>query len=253
MSRLVGKVAIITGAASGMGLSALKLFAAEGARVVATDISEEPLRQAVDEVIANGGEAIAHTHDVSAVEDWKRVVEGVVAEWGTIDILVNNAGIAMPTGVLDAELEDWNKVMAINVTGPWLGMKSVIPIMQAAGHGSIVNISSIAGIVGGASDGGSAAYSASKGAVRSLTKHAAQWFAKDNIRVNSVHPGPIDTGMTRAYGLTKETLANPGTVPLPPHAGEASDIAYGMLYLASDEAKFITGSELVIDGGFISQ
>lgn len=166
---------------------------------------------------------------------------------------MNHAGIAMPRGVLEAELEDWNKVMAINVTGPWLGMKSVIPMMQAAGRGSIVNISSIAGIVGGASDGGSAAYAASKGAVRSLTQHAAQWFAKDNIRVNSVHPGPTDTGMTRGYGLTKESLANPETVPLPPHAGDASDIAYGMLYLASDEAKFITGTELVIDGGFISQ
>ncbi len=254
MSRLAGKVAIITGAASGLGLSALKLFVAEGARVVATDISAEPLQQAVDEVTADGGEAIARTHDVSSVEDWNRVVDDVLAEWGTIDILINNAGIALPKGILDAGLEDWNKVMAINSTGPWLGMKSVIPTMQAAGHGSIVNVSSIAGIIGGgAGDGGGAAFSASKGAVRSLTKHAAQWFAKDSIRVNSVHPGPIDTGLTRGYGFTRETLANPGTVPLPPHAGEASDIAYGMLYLASDEAKFITGSELVIDGGFISQ
>lgn len=253
MSRLAGKVAIITGAASGIGFSALKLFTAEGARVMATDISGEALRQAVDEVTANGGVAVSRPHDVSSSDDWKRVVDDVLAEWGTIDILVNNAAIAMPRGVLDAELEDWNKVMAINVTGPWLGMKSVIPMMQAAGRGSIVNISSIAGIVGGASDGGSAAYAASKGAVRSLTKHAAQWFAKDNIRVNSVHPGPTDTGMTRGYGLTKESLANPETVPLPPHAGEASDIAYGMLYLASDEAKFITGTELVIDGGFISR
>lgn len=253
MSRLAGKVAIITGAASGIGLSALKLFMGEGARVVATDISEEALRQAIEEVTGNGGEAIARTHDVSSAEDWKRVVDDVLAEWGTIDILINNAGIAMAKGVLEAELEDWNRVMAINVTGPWLGMKSVIPAMQAAGRGSIVNVSSIAGIVGGASDGGSAAYSASKGAVRSLTKHTAQWFAQDNIRVNSVHPGPVDTGMTRGYGFTRESLANPGTVPLPPHAGEASDIAYGMLYLASDEAKFITGTELVIDGGFISQ
>ena len=252
MSRLVGKVAIITGAASGMGLSALQLFTAEGARVLATDISEEALNQAVEEVTANGGDAIARTHDVSSVEDWRRVVDDCLVEWGTVDILVNNAGIAMPKGILDAELEDWNRVMAINVTGPWLGMKSVIPAMRAAGRGSIVNVSSIAGIVGGASDGGSAAYSASKGAVRSLTKHTAQWFAKDNIRVNSVHPGPVDTGMTRSYGLTRESLANPETVPLPPHAGEASDIAYGMLYLASDEAKFITGTELVIDGGFIS-
>jgi NAD(P)-dependent dehydrogenase (short-subunit alcohol dehydrogenase family) len=250
MSRLNGKVAIITGAASGMGRAALQLFAAEGARVAATDVSEEALRQAVEEVTADGGEALALRHDVSSAEDWQRAVDTVLAEWGTIDILVNNAGIAMPKGVLDAELDDWNTVMSINVTGTWLGIKSVLPTMQAAGRGSIVNVSSIGGIVGGVSDGGGAAYSASKGAVRSLTKHVAQWFAKDNIRVNSVHPGPIDTGMTRGYGLTKESMANPDTVPLPPHAGDADDIAYGLLYLASDEAKFVTGEELIIDGGF---
>jgi NAD(P)-dependent dehydrogenase (short-subunit alcohol dehydrogenase family) len=250
MSRLNGKVAIITGAASGIGLAALQIFAAEGAQVVATDISEEALRQVVDEITAQGGKAIAHILDVSSPTDWKRVVDDVLAQWETIDILVNNAGIPATKGMLDAELDDWNKVLAINITGTWLGMKSVIPTMQAAGHGSIVNVSSIAGIIGGVADGGGAAYSASKGAVRSLTKHAAQWFAKDSIRVNSVHPGPIDTGMTRAFGLTKESLANADTVPLPPHAGEASDIAYGMLYLASDEAKFVTGEELIIDGGF---
>ena len=252
MTRLNGKVAIITGAASGMGLAALQLFAAEGARVAATDISAAALRQAVDDATANGGEAIARTHDVSSPEAWRRVVDDVVAEWGTIDILINNAGILLTKGVLEAELDDWNLVMGINLTGTWLGMKSVIPTMQAAGHGSIVNIASIGGIVGGFADGGGAAYSASKGAVRSLTKHTAQWFAKDNIRVNSVHPGPIDTGLTRAIGLTKETMANPDAVPLPPHVGEASDIAYGMLYLASDEAKFVTGSALVIDGGFVT-
>jgi NAD(P)-dependent dehydrogenase (short-subunit alcohol dehydrogenase family) len=250
MSRLNGKVAIITGAGSGIGLAALQIFAAEGAQVVATDISEEALRQVVDEITAQGGKAIAHILDVSSPTDWKRVVDDVLAQWETIDILVNNAGIPATKGMLDAELDDWNKVLAINITGTWLGMKSVIPTMQAAGHGSIVNVSSIAGIIGGVADGGGAAYSASKGAVRSLTKHAAQWFAKDSIRVNSVHPGPIDTGMTRAFGLTKESLANADTVPLPPHAGEASDIAYGMLYLASDEAKFVTGEELIIDGGF---
>ena len=149
MTRLNGKVAIITGAASGMGLAALQLFAAEGARVAATDISAAALRQAVDDVTANGGEAIARTHDVSSPEAWRRVVDDVVAEWGTIDILINNAGILLTKGVLEAELDDWNLVMGINLTGTWLGMKSVIPTMQAAGHGSIVNIASIGGIVGG--------------------------------------------------------------------------------------------------------
>ena len=252
MPRLNGKVAIITGAASGIGLAALRLFAAEGARVAATDISAGALRRAVEDVTANGGEAISREHDVSSPEAWKRVVDDVIAEWGTIDVLVNNAGILVTKGVLDAELDDWNRVMGINLTGTWLGLKSVIPTMQAAGHGSVINIASIGGIVGGPVDGGGAAYSASKGAVRSLTIHTAQWFAKDNIRVNSVHPGPVDTGLTRAVGLTKETMANSEAVPLPPHVGEAFDIAQGVLYLASDEAKFVTGSALVIDGGFIT-
>ena len=251
MSRLDGKVAIITGAASGMGLAALQIFAAEGARVVATDIDEGAVRHAVDEVTAQGGAAIAHRLDVSSPGDWERVVANVLTEWGTIDILVNNAGIDLPKGILDAELDGWHKVLAINLTGTWLGMKSVIPAMQTAGHGSIINVSSIAAIVGGLGEG--AAYSASKGAVRSLTKHAAQSFAKDSIRVNSIHPGPVDTGMTRRAGITKEALPNPYAVPLPPHAGEASDIAFGMLYLASDEARFVTGEELVIDGGLTTR
>src|SRR4029453_6306071 len=159
MSRLNGKVAIITGAASGIGLAALQIFAAEGARVAATDISEIALKQAVEDVIAEGGDAIARPLDVSSAGDWQRVVDDVLDEWGTIDILVNNAGIEIPNGILDAELDDWNKVMSINVTGTWLGMKSVIPAMQSSGHGSIVNVSSIAGIVGGVGEG--AAYSAS--------------------------------------------------------------------------------------------
>lgn len=250
MSRLSGKVAIITGAASGMGLAALQIFAAEGAKVVATDISEDALNRAVEAVIADGGEAIAYTLDVSVPESWEKLVENVVGKWGTIDILINNAGIHMGKGILEAEIEDWNKVLTINATGPWLGMKNVIPIMQKAGHGSIVNVSSMAAMVGGIADGGGAAYSASKGAVRSLTKHAAQWFGKDNIRVNSIHPGPIFTGMAQSIGYSKESMANQTNVPLPPHVGDASDIAYGMLYLASDESKFITGEELVIDGGF---
>ncbi|BCW70707.1 glucose 1-dehydrogenase [Arthrobacter sp. NicSoilB8] len=250
MSRLNGKVAIITGAASGIGLSTVEIFAAEGATVIATDVSEGALNRAVEAVTATGGNVVARTLDVSSPESWQRVVNDVVTEWGTIDILVNNAGIAIPKGILEAELEDWNKVLAINATGTWLGMKNVLPVMQAAGRGSIVNVSSLAAIISGAADGGGAAYSASKGAVRSLTKHGAQWFAKDHIRVNSVHPGPIYTSLIQNYGITKEQAADPLNVTLPPHIGEASDIAYGILYLASDEAKFVTGEELIIDGGF---
>lgn len=250
MSRLNGKVAIITGAASGIGLSTAQIFAAEGAKVVATDISEDALQRVVKEIAATGGEIVGHTLDVSSPESWERVVASVVAEWGTIDILVNNAGIALAKGLLETELDDWNKVLAINTTGTWLGMKNVIPVMQAAGAGSIVNISSLAAIISGAADGGGAAYSASKGAVRSLTKHTANYFAKDSIRVNSVHPGPIYTSMVQNYGITKEQAAEPANSILPPHIGEASDIAYGALYLASDESKFVTGEELIIDGGY---
>jgi 3alpha(or 20beta)-hydroxysteroid dehydrogenase len=250
MSRLNGKVAIITGAASGIGLSTVEIFAAEGATVIATDISEDALNRAVEAVTATGGRVVARTLDVSSPESWQRVVSDVVAEWGTIDILVNNAGIAIPKGILKAELEDWNKVLAINATGTWLGMKNVLPVMQTAGRGSVVNVSSLAAIISGPADGGGAAYSASKGAVRSLTKHAAHWFAKDSIRVNSVHPGPIYTSLIQNYGITKEQAADPVNVTIPPHIGEASDIAYGILYLASDEAKFVTGEELIIDGGY---
>jgi len=137
----------------------------------------------------------------------------------------------------------------------WLGMKSVIPHMQAIGKGSIINVSSIAAIVGGAADAGGAAYSASKGAVRSLTKHAAQWFAKDGIRVNSIHPGAVFTGLAAAAGYTREAMAEAfgANIPLPPHVGDPIDIAYGMLYLASDESKYVTDEELIIDGGWVTR
>jgi len=250
MSRLNGKVAIITGAASGIGLTTAEIFAAEGAKVVATDISEAALADAVEAIKAAGGDVLAHTLDVSSAESWEQVVADVVAEWGTIDILVNNAGIALPKGLLETTLDEWNKVIAINTTGTWLGMKTVIPVMQESGHGAIVNVSSLAAIISGPADGGGAAYSASKGAVRSLTKHAANYFAKDSIRVNSVHPGPIYTNLVKNYGYTKAQAGDPANSILPPHIGEASDIAYGIVYLASDEAGFVTGEELVIDGGY---
>ena len=255
MTRLTDKVAIITGAASGIGLSTAQIFAAEGAKVVLTDISEEALNNAAQEIEATGGDVLALTLDVSSPESWQRVVAEVVAKWGTIDILVNNAGIALAKGLLETELDEWNKVFAINTTGTWLGMKNVIPVMQTAGKGSIVNVSSLAAIISGAADGGGAAYSGSKGAVRSLTKHAANYFGKDSIRVNSVHPGPVFTGMAISMGRTRESAqaANEALVPLPPHLGEPLDIAYGMLYLASDEAKFVTGEELIVDGGWTTR
>ncbi|MBN2981018.1 SDR family NAD(P)-dependent oxidoreductase [Cohnella algarum] len=255
MGRLSGKVAIITGAASGMGLAGVQLFAKEGAKVVATDVAVEALQQRVNEIVANGGEAIALRLDVSSPESWNSVVEETVAKYGKIDILINNAGIHIAKGVLDADVPDWNKVMDINTTGVWLGMKAVIPHMQKNGKGSIVNTSSIAAIIGGMADAQGAAYSASKGAVRSLTKHTAQWFAKDNIRVNSVHPGAVFTGMVEKAGIKSQAEMGEhykNHAPLPPHAGEPMDIANAYLFLASDESKFITGIELPVDGGWIS-
>ncbi|KOS68179.1 short-chain dehydrogenase [Lysinibacillus contaminans] len=253
MGRLQNKVAIITGAASGMGLAAAQLFAKEGAKVVATDITQDILNEKVNEIVANGGDSIALTLNVADQNSWQKVIDETIAKYSKIDILVNNAGIHIAKGVLEAELDDWNKVMSINTTGVWLGMKAVIPYMQRNGAGSIVNTSSIAAIIGGIADGGGAAYSASKGAVRALTKHTAQNFAKDNIRVNSVHPGAIYTGMAAAAGIKaqEEMGAHYQTfAPLAPHAGEAIDIANAYLYLASDEAKFVTGIELVVDGGW---
>jgi NAD(P)-dependent dehydrogenase (short-subunit alcohol dehydrogenase family) len=254
MARLKGKVAIITGAASGMGLSGSQIFAQEGAVVIMTDVSKETLNREAATIRDAGGTVTAIVLDVSSPESWSNVIEKTLSEHGRIDILVNNAGIHIPKGILEAEIDDWNKVMAVNTTGVWLGMKSVIPTMQKQGGGSIVNVASIAAMVGGMADAGGAAYSASKGAVRSLTKHAAQWFGKDGVRVNSIHPGSVFTGLAAAAGLTKETMAAQfgDAVPLPPHVGEPSDIGYGMLYLASDESKFVTGEELVIDGGWIT-
>jgi len=254
MARLSDKVAIITGAASGMGLAGAQLFAAEGATVIMTDVSEDALQREASAIRDSGGSVVAHTLDVTSPDSWASVVERTVSDHGRIDVLVNNAGIHMAKGILEAELDDWNTVMAVNTTGVWLGMKSVIPHMQRQGGGSIVNVSSIAAIVGGVSDAGGAAYSASKGAVRSLTKHAAQWFGGDGIRVNSIHPGSVYTGLAVAAGMSKEDMASQlgGEIPLPPHIGEPTDIGYGMLYLASDEAKYVTGEELVIDGGWVS-
>lgn len=233
MERLLGKVAIITGAASGLGLAAAQLFANEGAKVVATDIVFDVLKNEVKAIIDGGGDAIALQQDVASPESWKRVIDQTMAKYGKIDVLVNNAGIFVPKGILEEELDGWNKLMSINCTGVWLGMKAVIPHMQKNGKGSIINCSSVAGIMGGDADAGGVAYSASKGAIRSMTKHAAQWFAKDNIRVNSVHPGAIFTGLIKALGIpTPEELAKLAVVnaPLAPHAGEPLDIAYGYLY-----------------------
>jgi NAD(P)-dependent dehydrogenase (short-subunit alcohol dehydrogenase family) len=252
MGRLTDKVAIITGAASGMGLAGAQLFAREGAKVVMTDVSTETLKKEAAAITEAGGTVLALSLDVSKATSWDETVKRTIDVFGRIDVLVNNAGVQKPLGVLETTEDDWNFVMDINARGVWLGTKAVLPHMRKAGGGSIVNISSLAALLGGLqADGGGMAYSASKGAVRSLTKHVAQAFAAENIRANSIHPGPIYTGMAKGRGITKEQMAEiygSGT-PIPPHVGDAEDIAYGMIYLASDESKFVTGEELVIDGG----
>jgi NAD(P)-dependent dehydrogenase (short-subunit alcohol dehydrogenase family) len=249
MGRLDNKVVIITGAASGMGLAAVELFAKEGAKIVATDIAISQLEETSSSI---QGDIAALPLDVSSEEQWKAVCEHAIDTFGKIDILINNAGVSFHKTLLEEDLEGWNKTIALNLTSVWLGMKSVIPYMQKNGKGSIVNCVSLSAIVG-AADNGAAAYCAAKGGVRSLSKHAAVNFAKDNIRVNSVYPGAIFTGAARKHGVTsQEQLGQAFTslIPLPPHAGEAYDIANAYLYLASDESKFVTGEELIVDGGW---
>ncbi|GGX22924.1 cyclopentanol dehydrogenase [Streptomyces noursei] len=248
--RLRDKVAIITGAASGLGAAQARLFAAHGARVVATDIQDDALDDVVRGIVSDGGCAIPAHHDVTSEADWARVVTTTVDRLGCLDVLVNNAGVYAPKNVEETSLQEWNAILAVNATGPFLGLKHVVPVLRDHGGGSIVNISSIAGLVGQAG----AAYAASKAAVRLLTKNAAVDYAKDHIRINSVHPGTILTP------INEEGMADPGArafveqaTPLPPHIGKPDDVAYAVLYLASPEAAFVTGSELVVDGGWTAK
>ncbi|KOP66016.1 SDR family NAD(P)-dependent oxidoreductase [Paenibacillus solani] len=250
MGRLANKVAVITGAAGGMGKADALLFVKEGAKVAITDLQEDKLKDVVAEIEALGGEAIGIKHNVASEEDWVRVVDETVKKFGKIDILVNNAGISNATPFMDMTVEGWEKTMTINVTSIFLGQKYVIPHMIEAGGGSIINISSIAGLTGGS---GAGPYTASKGAVRMLTKATAVDFAKHNIRCNSVHPGFIETPMTVDM-FKDEKMAQwfQSMTPLP-RLGKAEDIANGVLFLASDESSYITGVELPIDGGYYAK
>ncbi|WP_136604972.1 SDR family NAD(P)-dependent oxidoreductase [Paenibacillus dokdonensis] len=245
MGRLTGKVAIITGAANGMGAAEAKLFASEGAKVVATDINEDALNEVIQEITNSGGEAIGVKHNVASEAEWKQIVENTVKQFGKVDILVNNAGVSTTMTIANLEMEQWNKVLDINLNGCMLGMKYAIPEMQKNGSGSVINISSIGGIVGMA---GSSAYTAAKGALRAITKGAAVEFAKESVRVNSVHPGIIETPMTAPS--FQDATPYYKTFTQLPYFGKPEDVAYGVLFLASDESRFMTGAELVIDGGW---
>ncbi|WP_336773616.1 SDR family NAD(P)-dependent oxidoreductase [Paenibacillus sp. MMO-58] len=246
MSRLADKVAIITGAGSGMGREEALLFAREGAKVVATDINEAAVSAVVKEIEAEGGAAMAIAHNVASEEQWIGVVAAAVEAYGRIDILVNNAGISFAVGMLDTTVEQWDKVMNINLSSVFLGMKHVVPHMQKNNGGSIVNISSIAGITGSQ---GAGAYTASKGAVRMLSKAAAVDYGKDNIRVNSVHPGFIETPMSKEFVGNEQMLAWFLSQTALPRVGQAVEVAKAVLFLASDDASYLTGIELPVDGG----
>ena len=249
--RLEGKVALISGGARGQGAVEAKLFAREGAKVVFGDILDESGKQVEAEIHEAGGEA-AYVHlDVTREDDWRTAVNTAIDRYGKLDILVNNAGILIRKGIEDTTEDDWDRIMGGNAKGAFLGTKHSIPAMRQAGGGSIVNISSTAGLV--ASPSGSASYTASKGAVRLLTKSTAVQYAKEGIRCNSIHPGPIDTDMIQEP-LTDSAKLEERMQRLPMgRVGTADEIAYGVLYLASEEASFVTGSELVIDGGTTAQ
>ena len=244
--RLENKVALISGGARGMGAVEARLFAENGARVVIGDILEDEGRRTEAEINEAGGECVFVRLDVTSEESWQSAVAAAVGRFGKLDILVNNAGIYRTHNVLETSGEEWDQVMDINAKGVFLGTKAAIPAMRQNGGGSIVNISSVAGLIGNFM---SSAYTASKGAVRLFTKSTAIQYAGDGIRANSVHPGTIETDMTapvladadyRQDRINRTPLGRLGT---------AADVAYGVLFLASDEASFMTGSELVIDGG----
>ncbi len=249
--RLAGKVALISGAARGMGAAEARLFAREGARVVIGDVLEAEGAAIEAEISAKGGEAVFVRLDVSRESDWAQAVASTVQRFGKLDVLVNNAGIGGVSRVDETATEAWDRVMEVNAKGVFLGTRAAIPAMRGAGGGSIINISSQLGLVG--MDDSSPQYTASKGAVRLLTKTTALQYARDGIRCNSVHPGPIVTPMTerrRAEPAVYQRMLS--RIPLGRY-GEPDEVAYGVLYLASDESAFVTGSELVIDGGWTAQ
>ena len=248
--RVAGKVALISGAAKGMGAAQARLFAREGASVVISDILETEGNRVEAEINEAGGQALFVKLDVTSEPDWKSAIRETVERFGKLDVLVNNAGVYSAVPIEQTTVEEWDQVMAVNARGTFLGTKHAIPAMRKAGGGSIVNVSSIRGLVGDSRGG---AYGTSKGGVRLLTKHTAVQHAKDGIRANSIHPGPIDTDFIAANIGTPEGLAaSIARVPLG-RIGTVEDTAYGALFLASDESSYVTGSELVIDGGVTAQ
>ncbi|MGW5693851.1 SDR family NAD(P)-dependent oxidoreductase [Streptomyces asiaticus] len=240
MNRLKGKIGIVTGASRGIGHAIVDAMAAEGAVVIATS------RAAADD--SYGAGVMYATLDVANEADWQRVVTEVTDRHGRVDFLVNNAGVIAYETIHDLTSEEWNRVVAVNQTGTWFGMREVIPQMIAQGGGSIINVCSI---WGSAAVAGAHAYHATKGAVRNMSKNAAVSYAKERVRVNSIHPGFIWTPLTDAQAPEVNEYVISQT-PMG-RAGRPEEVAAGVIFLASDEASFVTGSELVIDGGYLAQ
>ena len=234
-----------------MGASEVRLFCAEGASVAFGDVLEDEGSALAAEIAEKGGQALFLPLDVTSAAQWQAVIEATVARFGKLDILVNNAGVSGAGRVEDVSEAEWDRVMDINAKGVFLGTKTVLPVLRRNGGGSIINISSQLALVG--VDNSSSQYMASKGAVRIFTKATAIQYTKDGIRANSVHPGPIATPMTEG-GRTDPDRYNTTVSRIPlGRYGEPDDVAYGVLFLASDESSFMTGSELVIDGGWTAQ
>lgn len=251
MKRLENKIAIVTGAAQGVGEAVVDLFVQEGAQVVALDIQGDKLAENVKKY---GDKVVSYQLDVSSHDQWAEVVKKVIDQFGRIDILINNAGVMANKGLLDATESDLDWVYNINAKGPIFGMQTVIPHMQSQGGGSIVNVSSVAALSSGMSDGGDIAYSLSKGALQTASKHVAYYFAKDNIRCNTINPAGILTPLI-AESLEKypeAAKANAINSPLAPHMSQPEDVAQGILYLASDAAPTVTGAQLLMDNGMLS-
>lgn len=247
-NRLAGKVALITGGARGMGASEAQLFIDEGARVVITDVLEEVGQETAKRLSPDGSSCTFLRHDVTKEEEWTAVIDEVIKSFGQIDILVNNAGIFERGSVLDTSLKDFERTMDINVTGVFLGMKTVAPHMVKRQKGSIINISSVAGIQG---TPGFLAYGASKWAVRGMTKGVAKELAPLGVRVNSIHPGIIDTPMLQTFEAAGEGVRDAVRTRIPlGYEAEPIHVARLALYLGSDESAYSTGSEFIVDGGW---
>jgi 3alpha(or 20beta)-hydroxysteroid dehydrogenase len=252
MARLDGKVALISGGARGQGAAEAETFVREGARVVFGDVRDDEGKKVEAAIRAAGGDAVYVHLDVTSEADWQNAVQTALARHGRLDVLINNAAIVIPrVPIEERTAEEWDRVMAVNAKGVFLGTKHAIPAMRRSGGGSIVNISSIAGI--GQSLHQEPAYAASKGAIRIFSKVTASQHARDRIRCNSVHPGPVDTEMFHSAFRDREAMERRlQRVPLG-RTGTVAEIVSAVLYLASDESSYMTGSEVVIDGGALAQ